>query len=88
MTGSQQCLPCPAGMFCNTGSKSPTDCYPGAYCPKGIKHPESCPPGTYSNSTNLQEVEQCAHCPPGRLQTLHAYVHAAVHEEVLHLQSH
>ena len=49
------------------GVVTPKDCPAGFYCPNGTetKRQYPCPIGTYSNSTNLENQEDCRFCPPG-----------------------
>ena len=74
---SQECIPCPAGSYCQNTSASPTPCSPGSYslqcaiectaCPEGFSCPTTnllpviCDVGTYSPG----ESSTCLSCQPG-----------------------
>ena len=55
-THYSDCLPCPAGLYCEQGTANPSlECPEGFWCPegteKGTQNP--CPIGTYSQTRNL-----------------------------------
>ena len=61
---ADQCSP---GYYCPPKSVSPTEnvCPEGHYCPIMTEHPKECPEGTFSNTTRLEQENDCPKCLQG-----------------------
>ena len=63
----EDCLPCPAGSFCNITAISNYRqflCPRGFYCELGTREPTTCPNGTTSLA-GARNVDECIECPAG-----------------------
>ncbi|KAI8480901.1 hypothetical protein Bbelb_413740, partial [Branchiostoma belcheri] len=77
--GADDCKNCPPGRYCDPveaaalygvlshGVITPVDCPAGYYCLQNTasRHQHPCPDGYYSNTTNLEQEDQCLPCPGG-----------------------
>lgn len=59
------CLPCPAGKYCeNLNDSGPVDCPKGHYCPPGTQFVDQfpCPVGKYNDLLAQKSINECLHC--------------------------
>ncbi|KAM3922961.1 uncharacterized protein RB166_012036 [Leptodactylus fuscus] len=67
MSGSNMCLPCPAGSSCmHVSTVEPLSCPRGHYCPAMTAAPIPCPSGTFNPIEGALTLASCKRCPAGR----------------------
>ncbi|CDJ44363.1 hypothetical protein ETH_00036725, partial [Eimeria tenella] len=63
--GMSSCPPCAAGYVCS--NQSVQECPQGGYCPPGQWEETVCAAGTVGLAAGLQQQQQCAECPAGKV---------------------